>query len=223
MTTTAPAPTPNLPDADRVSASAAVDFVDAPDAQVCSEHGGLKDFCVKGFRTALTPGIRRVLSRYFEPANGAKPDYHARFKLIEFSHSPTSGASQGRVSVQVAMRWHFTLKRSDGTPVIDLTETTTGPQQTISVSARERVIAALDNAVLERLAKALGDARAGLAPPARNPPSEAPHRPSAQACVPGATQECVGPGGCRGGQSCVPAGSGFSPCDCGGSTDGGAN
>ena len=39
---------------------------------------------------------------------------------------------------------------------------------------------------------------------------------SARACVPGATQACVGPGACSGGQSCLPDGSGFGPCDCGG-------
>lgn len=38
------------------------------------------------------------------------------------------------------------------------------------------------------------------------------------ACVPGATQSCVGPAGCVGGQACLPDGSGFSPCDCGGAT-----
>jgi len=36
-----------------------------------------------------------------------------------------------------------------------------------------------------------------------------------QACVPGATQRCVGPGACAGGQACLPDGSGFGPCDCG--------
>lgn len=36
-----------------------------------------------------------------------------------------------------------------------------------------------------------------------------------QACVPGSTQECTGPGGCKGGQSCNTLGSGFTPCDCG--------
>lgn len=34
-------------------------------------------------------------------------------------------------------------------------------------------------------------------------------------CAPGQTQECVGPGACAGGQSCLPDGSGFGPCDCG--------
>jgi hypothetical protein len=37
------------------------------------------------------------------------------------------------------------------------------------------------------------------------------------ACVKGVTQACVGPGGCSGGQACLPDGSGFGPCDCGGS------
>jgi hypothetical protein len=43
-------------------------------------------------------------------------------------------------------------------------------------------------------------------------PSQAP------LCVPGATQLCVGPGGCSGGQACARDGSGFEPCDCGQST-----
>ncbi len=36
-----------------------------------------------------------------------------------------------------------------------------------------------------------------------------------QVCVPGATQTCVGPGACAGGQVCLEDGSGFGPCDCG--------
>jgi hypothetical protein len=39
--------------------------------------------------------------------------------------------------------------------------------------------------------------------------------PAARACVPGATQACVGPAACSGGQSCLPDGSGFGACDCG--------
>ena len=37
-------------------------------------------------------------------------------------------------------------------------------------------------------------------------------------CVPGSTQACVGPAACNGGQSCLPDGSGFAPCDCGAQT-----
>jgi hypothetical protein len=34
-------------------------------------------------------------------------------------------------------------------------------------------------------------------------------------CVPGATQECLGPGACRGAQACLSDGNGYGPCDCG--------
>lgn len=35
------------------------------------------------------------------------------------------------------------------------------------------------------------------------------------ACVPGATQECVGPGACKGAQACMSDGSGWGACACG--------
>ncbi len=56
-------------------------------------------------------------------------------------------------------------------------------------------------------------ADAGASPDAAGP---ALARPSKMLCVPGATQVCVGSGGCRGGQYCLANGSGYSPCDCGG-------
>ncbi len=43
----------------------------------------------------------------------------------------------------------------------------------------------------------------------------APPPPPKPACVPGATQSCVGPGGCSGGQACADDGTHFYPCDCG--------
>ncbi|MFZ5894592.1 MAG: hypothetical protein ACOY0T_26245 [Myxococcota bacterium] len=43
------------------------------------------------------------------------------------------------------------------------------------------------------------------------PPPPAP----ARTCTPGATQACIGPGRCEGGQSCLPDGTAFGPCDCG--------
>lgn len=36
-----------------------------------------------------------------------------------------------------------------------------------------------------------------------------------RACVPGATQSCIGPGGCKGGQACAADGARFEPCNCG--------
>jgi hypothetical protein len=38
---------------------------------------------------------------------------------------------------------------------------------------------------------------------------------AAAVCVPGATQECLGPGACKGAQACRDNGAGYMPCDCG--------
>ena len=59
--------------------------------------------------------------------------------------------------------------------------------------------------------KTLGEQRLDAAPVA----SPAAPQPPARACVPGATQTCVGPGGCAGGQACAPDGATFGACDCG--------
>jgi hypothetical protein len=64
--------------------------------------------------------------------------------------------------------------------------------------------------VASSVAGAPGTASAPVAPPP--PAAGAPPR----ACVPGATQACVGPAACSGGQACLPDGSGFGACDCGG-------
>jgi hypothetical protein len=47
--------------------------------------------------------------------------------------------------------------------------------------------------------------------------SNAPPEPQTpkNACVPGTTQTCVGPGACAGGQACRPDGQGYTDCDCG--------
>jgi hypothetical protein len=46
--------------------------------------------------------------------------------------------------------------------------------------------------------------------PTTPPPTSADTR-----CFPGASQACVGPAGCSGGQTCLPGGHALSPCDCG--------
>jgi hypothetical protein len=38
---------------------------------------------------------------------------------------------------------------------------------------------------------------------------------TAFSCTPGTTQQCVGPGGCKGGQACNDKGTAFTACDCG--------
>jgi len=46
------------------------------------------------------------------------------------------------------------------------------------------------------------------------PRTDQPVAPAA-VCVPGASQLCVGPAACQGGQVCLADGSGFGQCDCG--------
>jgi len=50
------------------------------------------------------------------------------------------------------------------------------------------------------------------------PPLVPPPPAPSPACIPGATQACVGPGGCSGGQVCRPDGTGYGGCDCGSTT-----
>lgn len=46
--------------------------------------------------------------------------------------------------------------------------------------------------------------------------SEAPEKPKpAPGCAVGETRACIGAGACKGGQACLPDGSGFGSCDCG--------
>jgi hypothetical protein len=56
--------------------------------------------------------------------------------------------------------------------------------------------------------------QAPLPAPASESESAAPKKLGA-ACTPGATERCVGPGACAGGQACAADGSAFGPCDCG--------
>ena len=73
---------------------------------------------------------------------------------------------------------------------------------------------------------ACGNAQAGpaaLSGPPASTDTDAPGAPSAtlkpgQACIPGATQECLGAGACRGAQACMMDGRGYGPCDCGTAT-----
>ena len=55
-------------------------------------------------------------------------------------------------------------------------------------------------------------------PARQGPPSGPPER----VCVPGATQECLGPAACRGAQACLPDGRGYGACDCGNASSAGA-
>jgi hypothetical protein len=56
-------------------------------------------------------------------------------------------------------------------------------------------------------------ASSGAAPTAAGPGAAS--SPGDRLCIPGLTQECLGPGACRGAQACSADGNGYGPCDCG--------
>ena len=58
-------------------------------------------------------------------------------------------------------------------------------------------------------------AESGAAAAAPPPLASAPPAGPPRACIPGSPPAGVGPGGCKGGQSCLADGTGFGPCDCG--------
>jgi hypothetical protein len=207
ISATAPAPSPNLPTASPATQSATIKVVDVPEEKVCSQHGGLKDFCVSGLQDAVRSGLARVVSNFYVAAAAGGPDYTAEFKMLEFSHSPVSGGDK-IVAVKVSMRWSFVLKDKNGAAVVSLAETTDGPEQLVNVGAADKTVGSLLNAVLERVASGIGANRAVAA----NVASAA---PPGKACVRGVTQACLGPGACKGAQNCLPDGSGYDRCDCG--------
>jgi hypothetical protein len=52
--------------------------------------------------------------------------------------------------------------------------------------------------------------------PRRPVPVASSHPPSSTRCFPGSTQACLGPGACKGAQTCEAGGARFGTCDCGG-------
>ena len=85
-------------------------------------------------------------------------------------------------------------------------------QSQVEVRHAELNIACAD--LRGELPKVLSSNTLPVAQPTPTAESGAAARP-ATACTPGATQRCVGPAACAGGQACVADGSGFGLCDCG--------
>ena len=170
----------------------------------CSRRPGLKPFCIDNLGPVLLAGTQDVLERNYRTVSAGASTYRAEFTFVDLSHSPTSAADHVGGTVQVAMRWHFALRDASGRAVVELAETTVGPEQIVRVESADSVSGALLNSVLERLGQSIAAAR-----------GSAPTGPAVQHCVPGITQACLGPAACKGAQSCLPSGGGFGPCDCG--------
>lgn len=193
-----------------------IDVFDVPAARVCSPLQGHRDLCVDHLRESLGQGLVDTLGRFMKPG-GQDANYSAEFALIGFQQAPSATTPS---AVRVGMRWKFTLKRlEDGVTVIALDETTVAPQELVRADLANEIVMSIINYIFERIGAELGAQDLSGKPPAPPPAEEAPPPSTPQLlCVPNSTQECVGPGACRGGQSCLPDGSGYTECDCGPST-----
>jgi hypothetical protein len=131
-----------------------VDASSVPENEVCTgetEHTG---FCVSRFRAAIGGGLKKVLAMYLD-GDKTGPAYTARFRFVQFSDNTTSSRSEGGGTEKITLRWQFELLDPSGEPVVQLAETTDGPQQFSSGESADDVIDALLAAVMEKVAASL--------------------------------------------------------------------
>ncbi|MGC4093271.1 MAG: hypothetical protein QM756_36350 [Polyangiaceae bacterium] len=157
--TEARVPEPNVLGRKKSGGSCKLDVSLVPESEICSRQGGLKDFCVARCRSAISGGLEKVFSVYIDQAKPG-PSYSARFKLLQFSHSVTSGgsASAGGPTVKLTLRWQFEMFDGAGNAVLQLAETTDGPEQFNNVKSADNVLGALLSAVMEKIAASIKDA-----------------------------------------------------------------
>ncbi|MFZ5896960.1 MAG: hypothetical protein ACOY0T_38235 [Myxococcota bacterium] len=154
MRSEARTPNPNVLGERKSRGTVTLDVSRVPEDELCSQQGGLRDFCVTNFRSAIGSGLQRLLPLYIDSSQPG-PTYTAIFRLIEFSHSMTSSSGLVGSNLKVTLRWQFELRAPSGEPIVQLAETTDGPEQFTSTSATDRVIYVLLNSVMETVAKAI--------------------------------------------------------------------
>jgi len=107
---------------------------------------------------------------------------------------------------------HYEVLESSGAPVEPLRVTSApGPASTGPRYQRKKWVGQMVVACGSPSAPAAFASQPAPRAPESAPRAMAPDR----LCIPGETQECLGPGACRGAQSCLPDGNGYGPCDCG--------
>ncbi len=212
---TATQPTPTLY-AKLQDGTVRVDTFEVPAGRVCSAITGRRDFCIDNLSQSLGQGLVNTLGQYMKPGTKDKSDYTVEFRMLGFQQTPSQREAK---AVQLSMRWKFTLKRVTGEQVIAIDETTVGPQEVVRSDLANNALMLLVNHIFERIGAELSKVDLSGKPPAPPPEPEdagaAADAGPVQVCVPNSTQECVGAGACKGGQSCLPDGSGFTECDCG--------
>jgi hypothetical protein len=122
---------------------------------------------------------------------------------------------------------------------VELKHTTSGTWELVCGQAMDLCVREIENVCKEkryRILRGMSETRLRDAPPYSTeyrtsrlefvcsddggqmitaPSSESVWQSATRVCASGDTRACVGPGGCPGGQTCRPDGTGFGPCDCG--------
>jgi hypothetical protein len=196
--------------------SVRIDVFDVSPGRLCSPIHGRRDFCVDNLYGSMGEGLKNTLGRYMKPGTAQATDFIAAFRLLEFKQEPSPTNAK---AVQVAMRWKFTLTRvADDQAVVDIDETTMGPQEVVRADLADSIVNQMISNIFQRVGTELGQHDLSGQPPPPPPPPEPPapeETAPQQICVPNETRECVGPAACKGGQSCLEDGSGYTECDCG--------
>lgn len=179
----------------------------------CSSLQNHRDYCVDNLYKSMGDGLTTTLGKFMKPGGKDNSTFIADFRLLDVKQTQSQRDAN---AVQLSMRWKFGLKRAaDGQTVIDIDETTMAPQELVRADLATTTTMQIVNTIFERIGAELGKQDlSGQPPPPPAPPEPVDAGPP-QVCVPNATQECVGAGACKGGQSCLPDGSGFTECDCG--------
>jgi hypothetical protein len=152
--TVAQRPLTNVLAATRLHGTYSLNLQDVPDDEYCSHTEGIVDFCVSHFRSAYKFGLDELLQAFV--ARGPGPRLVAKFKLVDFSHSPAAVSAAGvPAAAYVHMRWQFTLTDESGAAIVAMATSTRGPKAVANPDDVAPVIRALIETTLEEIANTL--------------------------------------------------------------------
>lgn len=163
-------PITNVLAATRLHGTYSLDLRDVPEDEYCAHTEGIVDFCVSKFRSAYKFGLDEVLNAFVSRGPGSK--LTAKFKLVDFSHSPAAVTAGGApVAAYIHMRWQFTLTDESGTALIGIATSTRGPKAVANPDDVAPVVRALIETTLEEIANTMNaQLKAPAAPPGAPPP-----------------------------------------------------
>jgi hypothetical protein len=154
MEVVATTPRPNVIPSRTLSGTVTTDISGVSDDALCSLQGQVKYLCVSQLKRSLDSGLKVLLWGYVKGGEG--PAYRGVFRMVELTHSPTS-AGDTTTTLQIMMRWQFELLDGER-KVVQIAQTTVGPQQIAQRQDADKAVDALLNAVLESISSALNQA-----------------------------------------------------------------